>query len=373
MQLSDEHINQLCTALEATFNRAELNLFTGQREDTLDLKFEDFLEGTFQQRLFIYVSALNRISKAIVLFDECWENRTGFQQNETAKILKANFSDLFVKTAGGEIVLKREYFERNLLEKDKLPFIGREEVKDLCFDLVHGSVSRFLLINGELGSGRSYIRNYLREIALLTQSFKLVTIDLKRIYKRVKSHINMYHIARAIKLAISEFEVPFDLSIEEQYKNTVFEEEFYEFLQQTSTRYLFFFDHFDNEHSQSVRDFVDILVSDIFEQVIPNHFVVLSGYKNITEWEYELQMAAESLKIQSFSREEVETFLKGLHQYFVQQHTLNINENDFLDLLSEEPFLDDALFSDQAAAKLNVTKIGREITDWLESFKEQYL
>lgn len=266
--------------------------------------------------------------------------------------------------------LREEIFDCSLVQGDKLIFIDREDLKSYLFRLLKGEESRYLLINGEPGTGRSYTSYYLGKIAELTGHFKLVKVNFDAIFKKVKGQVQMVHIAREL-VKIPGFNLSFSLATDEHFKYEEFYQEFLEFLGKSEEEYLFFFDQFDIAYSETVKGFINEFVNDVFNNLIEKHFIVLAGFDGAAEWDFELSATAGAIKTEPFNKGHLIAFIRKLYAFLNEKYDLEFSDDQLIELLQDgESFFRDDLFN--PGVEPNVTVIGRGVHEWFfKKFKKE--
>jgi hypothetical protein len=263
-------------------------------------------------------------------------------------------------------------FNCYFLAKKKLTFIGRSNLKKFMYKLVHNEENKHVFLNGESGSGLSYIYYYLNDISVATNSFKLVKIDLDTIFKRVKGQIQMAHIAREFITNMPEIELDFTLTEDERFKYEEFIIYFWRCLNKTTTNYLFFFDQFNNAYTEEVGDFICEFVQTLSDQYLTKHYVIVAGLKkaDIDKLDYEVFLKAGNIKVSPFQQVEIDDYIKALHTELNGEYNIDFSSDELvMQLKASAPFYNQDLFEPQAPP--NVKTIGRGIDEWIKLFREK--
>lgn len=371
IQINGDLLGRLTTCVVKTFvGSGELDFFTGVRTDHLSLKFGDLVAGgafPFDQLVFKYCELLNVRSRAVLLFDLLWHEKPGFQQLPEAVDLRQRLQQVAPTVAD-----QPPFYDFKLVRAENMPFIDRRELKQKVGELLHGSIRQCLLINGESGAGLTYTRLYLSEVAAFTGRFSVVDINLKKLARRIDGQVQLIHIARHLVRTLPGFAVDYDLTDSEQFKYDIFYRDFQNFLANATQPYFLFFDQFEVPYAEDVFYFLTDLVETLLDGLlIKNCYLILAGFREVQEWEFEVRMSLEAVKIESFTREQVEDFLGALYEWLREKFNVAFTKDELLTTLREnEAFLADELYQD-ARSSPNVTEVGRGITEWFQGLRTQ--
>lgn len=370
-QINGDLLGRLTTCIVKTFGGSgELDFFTGVRTDHLSLKFAAIVAGdvaTFDQLVYKYCEQLNLRSRAVLFFDLLWQDKPGFQQLPEAIDLRQRLEQIVPPAPD-----QPPFYDFKLVRAENMPFIDRHELKQKVGELLHGSIRQCLLINGDSGVGLTYTRLYLSEVAAFTGSFSVIDINLKKLARRISGQIQLIHIARHLVKTVPGFSVDYDLTDPEQFKYDIFYRDFQDFLAKAAQPYFLFFDQFDVPYAEDVFYFLTDLVETLLDgQLIKNCYLVLAGFRDVQEWEYEVQMSLESVKLEPFTKAQVEEFIGALYEWMAQKFNVDFSKDELLTTLkANEPFFADELY-EQTRTEPNVLKVGRGITDWFQGLRNQ--
>jgi hypothetical protein len=370
-QINGALLDRLKVCITKTFaGEVELDLFTAIREDRLGLKFAAMVAGgvvTFEQIVFKYCEQLNLRSRAVLLFDLLWEEKPGFRQLPEAAALAHLLEHLAPPATDQPPV-----YDCKLVRAENMPFIDRQELKEKVGKLLHGSIRQCLLINGESGVGLTYTRLYLSEVAALTGSFTVVDVNLKKLSRRIDGQIQLVHVAQHLVRTIPGFSVDYDLSDPEQFKYDIFYRDFQDFLANADQPYFFFFDQFEVPYAEDVFYFLTELVETLLDGLlIKNAYLFLAGFRDVQEWDYEVRMSLDSVRLEPFTRDQVEAFIGDLYDWLDEKYDLAFAKSELLATLRQnESFLADELYEADRPTP-NVTEVGRGVTEWFRALRQQ--
>ncbi|HMQ60239.1 MAG TPA: hypothetical protein PKE06_06180 [Flavilitoribacter sp.] len=370
--LNDDLLQKLESALKTTMPtfiafQGFLNLLD---QDQIGFNYDDVNSpnASFEIGRRLYLQTLNQRGKMPYFLKSYFDQYLG---NPVVKEFHVSLGKIYELLPANEIArLREEIFDCSLVQGDKLVFIDREDLKSYLFRLLKGEESRYLLINGEPGTGRSYTSYYLGKIAELTGQFKLVKINFDAIFKKVKGQIQMIHIAREL-IKIPGFNLAYSLATDEHFKYEEFYQDFLEFLGKSEEEYLFFFDQFDTAYSETVKAFINEFVNDVFNNLIEKHFIVLAGFDGAAEWDFELSATAGAIKTEPFNKGHLIAFIRKLYAFLNEKYDLEFSDDQLIELLQDgESFFRDDLFN--PGVEPNVTVIGRGVHEWFfKKFKKE--
>lgn len=266
--------------------------------------------------------------------------------------------------------IKKEIFDRSLVQKQILPFIGRTHFSDTLTKMLNGEIHEIIILRGPPGSGASYINYYLLEIEEKHECFKYHYINIDKIRKSYCGEmISAAHIAEMIASELGmdfnrkEFKLqPFKSSLKLRLENIAREQNIC----------LFFFDQFNEPMSKEkklISDDIQLLIDEFVDLIVQNgrSYFVLSGYENYNKnWPMPVQVLPAKVDIKSFTAAQVDNFLEKLYGDSGIDFQSKINRPTFF--ATAKGILPEHIFD--PSDEPNVKIIGEKLTKWLIELRE---
>ena len=219
--------------------------------------------------------------------------------------------------------------------------------------------ARMLLIDGDRGSGLSYIRWILNQVGAQTRCFEFIPIDVKRELKpyALEGLISSAHMAQYLA---DRLQMNYSA---ENFKINPFKSRLKSFLDTRETACLFYLHQFDVAVADDFHDFIHALLELVVEQNA-NYYVVVSGYPKSSTLPFEWTVIRPPVNIGhgTLSRNHVLDFYRDYYDVLRSKKPINFTVEDFLQKidsqLPQDPFAPEN--------KSNVIPVAKMLTDWFE-------
>ena len=369
MRLNDPLKRALVEAIMNAFDPQAFQMLTSYNSAALGITYNNAtagVAGTYEELVVAYIGQLEKKFTLPALITAV--RGIPAEQLNWFNDFFDLFNNVFTPLQNGKFQFNQMIFDRYILN-DHLPFLSRTNIRT-GFQRVcnQPNVGKFIHIYGASGSGVSYLRWYLGDVASETMCFTLVYLSLREDIVMQSDKSAVVDAATIAGFLLDWFNIT-DYIINKPFKFSPFFNRLAKAINDNNQFSTIYIDQFNVPIGSDIKDFLSTMGEFFLLHKIKCH-VILGNCPLTNQWNFNLraQMVDIDLGNGDFTNQDISNFFGGVYDYLSSKYDVGqLSKADFLtenqDKINEIIAIGNVI--------PNVTSVGEAATSWFLRIKDR--